>query len=65
MISFGLYPKMRSALWFQSVMIPFKVFAATASLGGLNYRGQAHGCRLCALALGDVKRELIAPVILP
>src|SRR5262249_54594979 len=30
-ISFRLYPKMRWALWFQSVMIPFKSFATTAS----------------------------------
>src|SRR4029077_7547754 len=33
-------------------------FSRDRVAGGLNYRGQAHGSRLCALALGDVKKGI-------
>ena len=39
-------------------MIPFKVLCRDRVAGGLNYRGQAHGCRFGALALGDVKKGI-------
>src|SRR4029450_3306104 len=33
-------------------------FCRDRVVGGLNYRGQAHGGYLCVLALGDVEKEI-------